>query len=275
MKEKMTLNRLREMKRRGEKIAALTAYDYAFARMVDAAGVDIVLVGDSLGMTFRGEENTLKVTVDDIVYHTKAVRRGVKRALLVADMPFLSYHVSVERTLENAGRMITAGAEAVKLEGARGVLAAAERLVGAGIPVMGHIGLTPQSIHQLGGFRIQGRRDEAAKRLIEDAEALQSSGVFALVLECVPVDLAAAITKKLGIPTIGIGAGPDVDGQILVTSDIMGVASDFAPRFVKKYADLEGVVTEAAGKYIEETKNGAFPDAEHSYPAPPRRLKVI
>ncbi|MGK7346214.1 MAG: 3-methyl-2-oxobutanoate hydroxymethyltransferase [Candidatus Nitrospinota bacterium M3_3B_026] len=275
MKEKVTLNRLREMKRKGKKIAALTAYDYAFARMVDTAGVDIVLVGDSLGMTFRGEENTLKVTVDDIVYHTKAVRRGVKRALLVADMPFLSYHVSVERTLENAGRMITAGAEAVKLEGARGVLAAAERLVNAGIPVMGHIGLTPQSIHQLGGFRIQGRRDEAAKRLIEDAENLQSAGAFALVLECVPVDLAAAITKKLDIPTIGIGAGPDVDGQILVTSDIMGMTSDFTPRFVKKYADIDQMATKAAEKYIEETKNGAFPDAEHSYPAPPRRLKVI
>lgn len=275
MTAKVTLNKLREMKGKGEKITALTSYDYAFAKMVDDAGVEIVLVGDSLGMAFRGEENTLRVTLDEMVYHTTAVRRGVSRALLVADMPFLSYHVSVEKTIENAGRLVAAGAEAVKLEGVKGVAETVERLVDAGIPVMGHIGLTPQSIHQLGGFKIQGRQAEAARRIINEAVTLEKAGAFAVVLECVPVDLAASVTGKLSIPTIGIGAGPECDGQVLVTNDILGMPSQFMPKFVKKYADLSGIVTEAAKKYVEETKKGAFPDEEHTYKSTPRRLKAI
>ena len=275
MTGKITLNKLREMKKKGEKISALTAYDYPFARMVDTAGVDIILVGDSLGMAFRGEDNTLKVTVDEMEYHTKAVRRGVERAFLVADMPFLSYHISVEKTVENAGRLVAAGAEAVKLEGVGGVIEAARRLVAAGIPVMGHIGLTPQSIHQLGGFRVQGRQSDAARKIANDAHDLEQAGAFAIVLECIPVDLAGAISEQIKIPTIGIGAGPWCDGQILVTNDILGMPSQFTPKFVKKYADLAGIVQGAAAAYVKETKKGSFPDDEHSYHSPPRRLKAI
>ncbi len=271
---KMTLSRLLKMKQKGEKITALTAYDYPFARLLDEAGIDIILVGDSLGMAFRGEENTLKVTIDDTAYHTRAVKKGIKRAFLVADMPFLSYHLGIEKTMENAGRLISEGAEAVKLEGAEGVVAAVERLVSAGIPVMGHIGLTPQSIHQLGGFKIQGRHTEAAGKIIEQARMLEDAGAFSVVLECIPVDLAAAITDKLKIPTIGIGAGAYCDGQILVTNDLLGMPSDITPKFVKKYADVSSVVSNAAREYIDEIRTSQFPDAEHSYETP-RRLKAI
>lgn len=274
MAGKVTVNLLAEMKKNGERITALTAYDYAFARMIDAAGVDIALVGDSLGMAFRGEDTTLKVTVDEMAYHTRAVRRGVERALLVADMPFLSYHLGVEKALENAGRLISEGAEGVKLEGADQVTGVIPAMLAAGIPVMGHLGMTPQSVHKLGGFKIQGRQADAARKLIDDAVALDEAGVFALVLECVPAELAGMITERVAAPTIGIGAGPECDGQVLVTNDLLGMPSNVTPRFVKKYADLESVVQNAVKEYIGETKSGAFPGEEHSYTAKPK-LKAI
>jgi 3-methyl-2-oxobutanoate hydroxymethyltransferase len=272
--EKVTVTQLKSMKAKGEKISALTAYDFAFARLADEAGADIVLVGDSLGMTFRGEENTLKVTVDDMVYHTRAVRRGIKRALLVTDMPFLSCHVGIEKTVENAGRLVAEGAEAVKIEGGREMAGTVEHLVRAGIPVMGHIGLTPQSVHQLGGFKIQGKGGEGAK-LKDAAIALTEAGAFAIVLECVPAGLAEQITKQTPIPIIGIGAGPMCDGQILVTDDVLGLTRGLSPRFVKKYADLSRMAVEAMSAYVAETKSGAFPGEEHSYHEKTRHLKAI
>jgi len=275
MPDKMTVSRMQGMKSRGEKISALTAYDYTFARLVDAAGADIVLVGDSLGMVFNGDENTLKVTVDDIAYHVRAVRKGVERALLVADMPFLSCHLGMDKALENAGRLIFEGAEAVKIEGSGGLLETIGKMLSAGIPVMGHIGLTPQSIHKFGGFKIQGRHKEAARRLIDEALQLEDAGVFSIVLECVPEDLAARITEKLSVPTIGIGAGPACDGQILVTADLLGLQTDFKPKFVKKYADLSTVVKKAVGSYIEEIRTGDFPDERHCYQSSPKHLKAI
>jgi len=272
--EKVTVTRLKSMKAKGEKISALTAYDFAFARLADEAGVEIVLVGDSLGMTFRGEENTLKVTVDDMVYHVRAARRGIKRAFLVADMPFLSCHTGREKTVENAGRLIAEGAEAVKIEGGREMAGTVEHLVRAGIPVMGHIGLTPQSIHQLGGFKIQGKGGEGTK-LKDAAIALSEAGAFAIVLECVPARLAEEITKETPIPIIGIGAGPMCDGQILVTDDVLGLTRGLSPRFVKKYADLSRMAVEAMSAYVAETKSGAFPGEEHSYHEKTRHLKAI
>lgn len=272
--EKVTITRLKSMKAKGEKISALTAYDFALARLADSAGADIVLVGDSLGMTFRGEENTLTVTVDDMAYHTRAVRRGIKRALLMADMPFLSCHTGIEKTVENVGRLVAEGAEAVKIEGGRDMAVTVERLVLAGIPVMGHIGLTPQSIHQLGGFKIQGRGGEGAK-LKDAAKALTESGAFAILLECVPARLAEEITNESPIPIIGIGAGPMCDGQILVTDDVLGLTRGLSPKFVKKYADLSQMAVEAMGTYVAETKSGAFPGEEHSYHEKTRHLKAI
>jgi len=275
MTGKITIGRLGQMKKKGEKIAALTAYDYSFAKLVDAAGVEIILVGDSLGMAFRGDDNTLKVTLEDMAYHTSAVRKGVERALLVADMPFLSYHINVETALINAGRLISEGAEAVKLEGCDGVAETVTAMLQAGIPVMGHIGLTPQSIHKLGGFRIQGRQADAAKKLVDEALTLEGAGVFSIVLECVPADLAETISGKLRIPTIGIGAGAGCDGQILVTNDLLGMPSNVTPKFVKKYADLSLVVHGAVREYMDETKSGKFPGEEHSYTSTPRHLKAI
>ncbi|MBF0291610.1 MAG: 3-methyl-2-oxobutanoate hydroxymethyltransferase [Nitrospinae bacterium] len=272
--EKVTITRLKGMKAKGEKITALTAYDYVFARLADSAGADIVLVGDSLGMTFRGEENTLKVTVDDMAYHTRAVRRGLKRALLVTDMPFLSCHSGIEKTVENVGRLVSEGAEAVKIEGGRDMAGTVEHLVRAGIPVMGHIGLTPQSIHQLGGFKIQGKGGEGAK-LKDAAKAIAEAGAFAIVLECVPAPLAEEITRESPIPIIGIGAGPKCDGQILVTNDVLGLTPGASPKFVKKYADLSRLMVEAMGEYVAETKSGAFPGEEHSYHEKTRHLKAI
>jgi 3-methyl-2-oxobutanoate hydroxymethyltransferase len=272
--EKVTVTRLKNMKAKGDKISALTAYDFAFARLADEAGADIVLVGDSLGMTFRGEKNTLKVTVDDMVYHTRAVRRGIKRAFLATDMPFLSCHTGVEKTVENAGRLVAEGAEAVKIEGGWEMAGTVEHLVRAGIPVMGHIGLTPQSIHQLGGFKIQGRGNEGAK-LKDAAKAFADAGAFAIVLECVPARLAEEITKETPVPIIGIGAGPTCDGQILVTDDVLGLTRGLSPRFVKKYADLSQMAVAAMGAYVAETKSGAFPGEEHSYHEKTRHLKAI
>ncbi|VAX23539.1 3-methyl-2-oxobutanoate hydroxymethyltransferase [hydrothermal vent metagenome] len=276
MTSKVTLTSLRSMKEKKEKITALTAYDYSFASLLDEAGIDIILVGDSLGMAIRGEDNTLKVTVDEMVYHTGAVRKGVKRAMLVADMPFMSFHVSPENTLENAGRLIRAGAEAVKLEGASGgVLESVKRLVSVGIPVMGHVGLTPQAVHQMGGFKLQGKGVEAGRKIIDDAMALENAGAFSIVLECVPVSLAEEITEKIKVPVIGIGAGAGCDGQILVSYDMLGIPSGITPKFVKKYADLSNIIKEATTAYIKEIRAEKFPTEEFCYTAPTRRLKAI
>lgn len=263
---KITISSLREKKKAGKKISALTAYDYFSARVLNEAGIDLVLVGDSLGMVILGYENTLPVTMDEMIHHTKAVSRGNSRCLLVADMPFLSYHVSPEEAIRNAGRFVQeASAQAVKLEGGKEMAALVSRMVAAGIPVLGHIGLTPQDILNLGGYKVQGRDQESSRRLVEDARALEAAGAFAVVLECVPSALAKEITAALSIPTIGIGAGPHCDGQILVTSDLLGMFDRFKPKFVKRFADLWGTTVKALREYKEEVEEGTFPGSDESY----------
>jgi 3-methyl-2-oxobutanoate hydroxymethyltransferase len=263
---KITISVIREKKKQGEKITALTAYDYFSARVLNEAGIDLILVGDSLGMVILGYENTLPVTMEEMIHHAKAVSRGNRRCLLVADMPFLSYHISEEEALRNAGRFVReAGAQAVKLEGGKEMAALVSRMVAAGIPVLGHIGLTPQDILNLGGYKIQGRDQESARQLIEDARALEAAGAFAVVLECVPAALAGQITAALSVPTIGIGAGPLCDGQILVTSDLLGMFDRFKPKFVKQYADFWGTTVKALGEYKKEVEEGTFPASEQSY----------
>jgi 3-methyl-2-oxobutanoate hydroxymethyltransferase len=271
-KDKVRITDLARMKAAGAPIAMLTAYDFAFARIFDHAGVEVLLVGDSLGMVVQGAPNTLAVTVDEIVYHTRMVARGCRRALLVADMPFLSYQVSIESALANAGRLLKeGGAEAVKLEGGVSVAETVRRLVAVDIPVMGHIGLTPQSIHRMGGYRVQGRRSGRApgcrERLLEDADALEAAGAFAIVLEGMPPELAQEITGKVGVPTIGIGAGPGCDGQVLVMHDLLGLSGCPAPRFAKPYLNLWEEVGGAALSYLREVRERAFPGPEHSYRA--------
>lgn len=257
---------LRAMKRRGERIAVLTCYDHLFARLIDDSGVDAVLVGDSLGQVILGYDSTLPVTVDQMVHHTAAVRRGLGRPLLVADMPFLSYQTSDEDALRNAGRLVKeGGAEAVKLEGGdEAVLRRVEALVRAGIPVMGHLGLTPQSVNQL-GYRVQGRDEATAEAIVEGAWALEEAGAFALVLECVPSELARRITEALSIPTIGIGAGPHTDAQVLVFHDLVGLSEGRKPRFVKAYADLRSAVGDAVKAFSAEVASGDYPGPEHTY----------
>jgi 3-methyl-2-oxobutanoate hydroxymethyltransferase len=245
---------LRAMKERGDKIAVLTAYDFMMARLLDRAGVDVILVGDSVGMVVLGFDNTLPVTLEMMIHHTSAVSRGAKRALIVADMPFLTFQLSMEEAMRNAGRLIQeGGAAAVKIEGGRQIADTAKRLVDIGIPVMGHLGLTPQSVHQLGGFRPQGRDSEAAERLLKDAEVLEKSGVFAIVLESIPADLAGRVTASLKIPTIGIGAGTQCDGQVLVSYDMLGL-SDNTPPFAKQFAQLSEQILAAARAYIEDVR---------------------
>jgi 3-methyl-2-oxobutanoate hydroxymethyltransferase len=247
---------------RGVKLAVLTAYDYTTARLLDAAGIDAILVGDSVGMVVQGHEHSLSVTLDEMIYHTRCVGRGVRRSLLIADMPFMSFQVSPQQALENAGRLVKeAGAHAVKLEGGVRSAAAIQAITAADIPVMGHIGLTPQSIRRLGGFRVQ--RDEG--QLMEDALATERAGAFALVIECVPADLAARITQSVRIPTIGIGAGTDCDGQVLVTHDMLGLYEDVRPRFVKAFAELGVHVRRAVEAYCSEVREGAFPSEQHGY----------
>ena len=254
---------LESMKRRGERIAMLTAYDYTMARLLDRAGIDVLLVGDSLGMVVLGYETTLPVTIDAMVHHTRAVSRGAQRALVVADMPFLSYQASVSEAVRNAGRLLQeGGAAAVKLEGGQAVMDVVARLVEVGIPVMGHLGLLPQSVHQLGGFRQQARLREHADRLLDDARALEASGAFALVLESIPVEVARTVTAELRIPTIGIGAGPYCDGQVLVSYDMLGLSQDAMPPFVKQYADLGEQAVAAARSYAEEVRAGCFPTSQ-------------
>ena len=251
---------LKRMKGRGEKIAVLTAYDATMARLLDRVGIDVLLVGDSLGMVVLGHDTTLPVTLDVMVHHTAAVSRGASRALVVADMPFLTYHVSVAEAVRNAGRLIQEGAAAaVKIEGGQAVLEVARRLVEIGIPVMGHLGLLPQSVHQLGGFGVQAREDGDAQRVLHDARALEAAGVFAIVLESIPAALAAAVTGELGIPTIGIGAGPHCDGQVLVSYDALGLFDEFVPPFVKQYARLGEQIVSAAQAYAGDVRQGRFP----------------
>ena len=265
---RLRVTHLRDMKLRGQRISAVTCYDATFARLVDAAGIEVVLVGDSLGNVIQGHDTTLPVTVDDIVYHSAAVARTLARAHLIADMPFMSYR-NPDVALQNAGRMLAEGhAHAVKLEGGAEVAATVEALVSAGIPVMGHIGLTPQSVHAMGGHRIQGRGRAARERLLGDARALEEAGCYALVLEGIPSALAQEITDSLEIPTIGIGAGAGCDGQILVLYDLLGLNPEFQPKFVKKFAKLGEAVVQALGQYRAEVQAGDFPTHEHGYTDP-------
>ncbi len=254
---------LKKMKRRGKKIVMLTAYDAGMARLLDRAGVDVLLVGDTVGMVVLGHDTTIPVTLGDILHHTKAVTRGTSRPLVVADMPFMTFQVSVEDALRNAGRLIQeGGASAVKMEGGRAVAEVVRRLVDVGIPVMGHLGLLPQSIHQLGGFRKQAKSEEAAETLIEDAHALEKAGAFAVVLELIPKEVAREVTGRLRIPTIGIGAGPDCDGQVLVSHDALGLYDGFVPPFVKQYAQLGREITAAAAEYADDVREGRFPEQD-------------
>jgi len=263
---KVTTSVIRSMKEKGEKITMLTAYDYSTAAVMDEAGVDMILIGDSLGMVVLGYDSTLPVTMEDMLHHTKAVSRAVERAMVIGDMPFMSYQASVEEAMRNAGRfMKEAGAHGVKLEGGREVAEITRRITSAGIPVMGHLGLTPQSVHQFGGYKVQGKGDTAAKRILEDAKILEESGAFSIVLEVVPATLAAEISKSLKIPTIGIGGGVDCDGQVLVVNDMLGMFKKFTPKFVKKYANLNANMKEAIEQYLDEVKKGAFPGKEHSF----------
>jgi 3-methyl-2-oxobutanoate hydroxymethyltransferase len=260
---------LESKKRRGERIAMLTAYDYTMARLLDRAGIDVMLVGDSLGMVVLGYETTLPVTLDAMVHHTHAVSRGAARALVVADMPFLTFQVSVPEAVRNAGRLIQeGGAAAVKMEGGGAVVEAAARLVEVGIPVMGHLGLVPQSVHQLGGFRRQATLDEDAGQLLADAHALEAAGAFAVVLESIPAEVARAVTKELRIPTIGIGAGPYCDGQVLVSYDMLGLSQDGVPAFVKRYAELGDQTVAAVRAYADDVRTGRFPALHQRAPAP-------
>lgn len=275
-RKKVTTQALRRMKSRREPISMLTAYDYPTALAMDQAGVDVILVGDSLGMVVLGYANTLPVTMEDMLHHCKAVARGAKTALLIGDMPFMSYQVSVPEAVRNAGRFLQeAGMDAVKLEGGSERLEAIRAIVSAGIPVMGHLGLTPQSVHQLGGFRPQGRDGSAARKLLDEALLLQDAGCFSLVLESIPARLAAYVTERLEIPTIGIGAGPDCDGQVLVTHDLLGLFERFTPKFVKKYANLHGEMLRAFAEYIGEVQRHAFPDASHAVEMPDEEWRAF
>ena len=266
MAEKVTAPEIVGRKQQGEKITCLTAYDYSFARILDGANIDIILVGDSVGCVFQGQPNTLTVTLDEMIYHTRAVARGCSRALVVGDMPFLSYQVSREQAIKNAGRLLQeGGAEAVKLEGGVAIDKTIETIVKIGIPVMGHVGLTPQSVHRFGGYKVQGKSQEQRQSVMDDAVAVEASGAFAVVVEGIPLDLAKEITERLSIPTIGIGAGPHCDGQVLVIHDMLGLFDDFTPKFVKRYADLKGSIAGAVKSFIKEVREQKFPDKEHSF----------
>lgn len=264
---RVTISEIKEMKQKKEKIPMLTAYDYITARMIDEVGVPLILVGDSLGMVMLGYESTIPVTMDEMLHHTKAVVRGAKKALVIGDMPFMTYHASVSDALYNAARFIQeGGAQAVKLEGGEIVAEAVKRLTACGIPVMGHLGLTPQSIYQLGGFKVQGKVPEAAQKLLKDACILEEAGAFAIVLECIPAPLSRLITRRISIPTIGIGAGPDCDGQVQVISDILGLYTDFVPKHAKRYARLADEIKVAVADYVAEVKSASFPTMKHSTP---------
>jgi 3-methyl-2-oxobutanoate hydroxymethyltransferase len=276
-RRRLTITDLRKMKVTGEKIAMVTAYDAAMARLVDDGGADAILVGDSLGMVFQGHDSTLPVTLEHMIYHSAAVRRGLSRsggrAHLTVDMPFGSYQASADEAVKSGMRLVAeGGAEAVKLEGGADFVEVIRRIVRAGVPVMGHIGLTPQSVHRMGGYVVQGKDSDKAHRLLDDARALEAAGCFALVLECIPAELARVITGQLGIPTIGIGAGPHCDGQVLVVNDLLGLDATFKPKFVKRFAEQGVAVASAVSAYAAEVKQSAFPAEEHSFHSKTLRL---
>lgn len=265
-KDKVTVLDFRKKKDSGRKITMLTAYDCPMASLIDDAGIDAVLVGDSVGMVVLGYESTINVTMEEMLHHATAARRGTQRAFLIGDMPFMSYQASDEDAVRNAGRFVKeAGCEAVKVEGGREVVPRIKAIISAGIPVLGHLGLTPQSINKLGGYRVQGKDSESASRIEADAVHLEEAGCFALILECVPGDLSEKITRKAGIPTIGIGAGKDCDGQVLVTHDMIGYFDKFTPKFVKQYANINPTIKEAIKKFREEAESGEFPGEEHTF----------
>lgn len=264
--KKISAPMVRAAKDGGKRLSVATAYDATFARLFDEGGIDILLVGDSLGMVVQGQPNTLAVTLDDMIYHTRAVARGADRAQVVADLPFMSYQLSVEQALRSAGRLVQEGAaEAVKLEGGVHAAPSIERIVRAGIPVMGHVGLTPQSVLTMGGFRVQGREEEGLRRLLDDIRAVERAGAYCVVIEGVPSDVGSKLTKAVDIPTIGIGAGPDCDGQVLVGYDLLGLFREFKPRFVKQFASLGDAVVQATRSYVDEVRAGSFPGPEHSF----------
>jgi 3-methyl-2-oxobutanoate hydroxymethyltransferase len=263
---KLTVPEIRGRKQAGPKIAVITAYDATMARLLDDAGADILLVGDSLGMVVQGQPNTLAVTVDEMAYHSRAVARVARRAHVVVDMPFMSFQVSSEKALEAAGKLVKEGnAESVKIEGGVQMTDTVRRIVAAGIPVMGHVGLTPQSIHAFGGFRVQGKGEDSAARVLQDAKALEQAGVYSIIVEAVPADLGRRITDTVDVPTIGIGAGPHCDGQVLVSYDFLGMFRDIQPKFVKRYAELGDAIVNAARSYVADVQSGAFPEAKHSF----------
>ena len=264
--KKVTILEVQAMKERGEKITMLTAYDYPFAKIMDACGVDMILVGDSVGTVVQGVANTLPVTMEEMIYHTRMVARGRARALLVFDMPFMSYQESAEQARRNAGRAIKeSGAEAVKLEGGENAAEAIAAIVSMDVPVMAHIGLTPQSVHRMGGFKVQGRETRQRKKLLADARAVEQAGAFSVVMECIPAELAAEITRSLHIPTIGIGSGVDCDGQVLVIHDLLGLYTERKISFVKQYVNLNQAISEAVASYLEEVRRGVFPGKEHTF----------
>lgn len=266
MSKKFTVSSFAKAKNNKEKITMLTAYDYSMAKIIEEAGIDVILVGDSLGMVVQGYNSTLEVTIEDMIYHTRAVARGTTKAMIIADMPFLSYHISIEETIRNAGKLIQQGkAEAVKIEGGIEVVHKVKALIDAKIPVMGHIGLTPQSINVFGGFKVQGKLEKEAKKILDDALALEEAGVFSIVLEGIPEKLAQIITSKVSVPTIGIGAGKYCDGQVLVINDMIGMYSDFTPKFVKKYANINKDIFNAVKEYIKEVKEEEFPTKDHIF----------
>ena len=265
---KISILDLQSKKQKGEKITMLTAYDYPFARLLDEAGVDSILVGDSLGMVMLGYESTLPVSMEEMLHHVKAVKKGVKRAFLIGDLPFMSYQASKEEAIKNAGLLMKAGCDAIKLEGGKEVFDTVKFIVDMGIPVLGHIGLTPQSVSKLGGYRVQGRDKKSALRILESAMALEAAGAFGIVLECIPYLLAKLITEKISIITIGIGAGPFCDGQVLVLHDLLGIFEDKKPKFVKVYANLAPIIKQAVSSFIDEIKTKKFPDLHHAYALP-------
>ena len=274
--QKVTVKDILEKKKNGEKIVTITSYDYSFAKIVDKSGIDLILVGDSLSMVMLGYKNTLSVTMDEMIHHTKAVSRGVSNALIVGDMPFLSYKINIKDAVKNAGRFIQeGGAEAVKVEGGTEICSTIEKMIGADIQVMGHIGLTPQAIYEFGGFLVQGKTIETAKKLILDAKTLEETGVFAIVLESIPWQIAKLITRAVDIPTIGIGAGPHCDGQIIVIHDMLGIFTDIKPKFVKYFGKIGESISQALDDYRNDVINGLYPDLEHSYEFPQNDLTEI
>ena len=273
---RVSINKIKEMKQTGEKITMLTAYDYSTAKLVEEAGIPMILVGDSLGNVVLGYESTIPVTLENMLYHSKAVVRGTSKALIVGDMPFMTYHLSTEQALQNAARFIQeAGTQAIKLEGGVNVADKVKRIVDCGIPVMGHIGLTPQSINQIGGHKIQGKTPEVAASMLDDARALEQAGVFAIVLETVPSALATLITEKISVPTIGIGAGPGCDGQVQIINDILGSHTGRVPRHAKQYVKLVDIMSNAISQYYQEVTKGEFPTEDNSFPMDESILEAL